>query len=449
MFRYLPHNMNGIFAVEKPSGVSSSKVVLQLQALFDSSDVFAKDLAEAKEKVHDQLTKGTRWLASKIANRVKKTKIKVGHGGTLDPLASGVLIIGVGTGTKKLSYYLGECTKTYETRAVLGQSTTTGDSEGEVLTRTATEHVTLEGLRRAAVKFVGKSKQTPPIFSALKLNGKPLYEYAREGLPLPQSIKARDVQVNLIEIHDDFGPDKRFGPLEVQKDSEGKTIDSMLANNPTLNDLELFYSEEFLTNPDFPESEKNTRIQPQLLDASATQADLPVFHATAEVGSGTYIRSLISDLGRAVGLSAFMVELIRVKQSDWELGKNVFSLSDFERDSRIWGPALRRVFDQGSSVDLAKEFRVLDEKIGALLEREKESTENGIEEKGSEDNKSEEKGNNESIEEKGSKENSIEELSKSDEREGVKNGSEETKEEEELIEGETAEFKRRKVSESA
>ncbi|SGZ54775.1 CIC11C00000001553 [Sungouiella intermedia] len=386
MFRYLPRNMNGILAVEKPSGVLSSKVVLQLQSIFDTSDVFAHDLAEAKLKVHDQLTKGTRWLASKIANRVKKTKIKVGHGGTLDPLASGVLIIGVGTGTKKLSYYLGECTKTYETRAVLGQSTTTGDSEGEVLTRTETEHVTLESLKNSALKFVGKSKQTPPIYSALKVDGKPLYEYAREGIPLPKAIKARDIQVDLFEVHDDFGPSDKFDAIKIEPDADGNTVYSMLANNPTLNDLDLFFSDEYMANDEHSTEDKNTHIEPKLLDVSApAQQNLPVFHATATVGSGTYIRSLISDLGRAVASSAFMVELIRVKQSDWELGKNVFKMSDFERDERIWGPVLKRVFDVGSSIELEKEFDLVTEKIGPLLAMEeckKEQERDGEEENG-------------------------------------------------------------------
>lgn len=370
--------MNGIFAVEKPSGVTSSKVVLQIQSIFDTSDVFAKDLAEMKQKVLDQLTKGTKWLESKIANRVRKTKIKVGHGGTLDPLASGVLIIGVGTGTKKLSYYLGECTKTYETRAVLGQSTTTGDSEGEVLTRTEVDHVTLDDLKKAAFKFVGKSKQTPPIYSALKVNGKPLYEYAREGIPLPKAIKARDVTIELFEVHDDFGPHKDFGPIKVVPDADGNTVEAMLANNPTLNDHDLFFSEEFLANPDYSAEEKNTDIKPRIVDPKTPQPEtLPVFHATATVGSGTYIRSLISDLGRAVGSSAFMVELIRLKQSDWELGKNVFKLTDFtDRDLRIWGPVLKRVLDNGSEINVADEFTRVEEKLAPLLAEEARLAEN-------------------------------------------------------------------------
>lgn len=429
--------MNGIFAVEKPSGISSSKVVLHLQTIFDTSNVFAHDLAEAKLRVHDQLTKGTRWLASKIANRVKKTKIKVGHGGTLDPLASGVLIIGVGTGTKKLNYYLGECTKTYETRAVLGQSTTTGDSEGEVLTRTETDHVTLDSLRKAAEKFVGKSKQTPPIYSALKVDGKPLYEYAREGIPLPKAIKARDIQVELFEVHEDFGPNEKFGAIKVEPDADGNTMYSMLANNPTLNDLDLFFSEEFMADPKYSDEEKITHIQPKLLDASLPpQLNLPVFHATAAVGSGTYIRSLISDLGRAVGSSAFMVELIRVKQSDWELGKNVFKMSDFERDERIWGPVLKRVFDVGSSINLAEEFELVSEKFGPLLALEEDKLDKETQEN-----------EKETLEEQENDEKETRKTKEDEKEKIVEKEEKDEKEEKEQIDGNREEdIKRRKIS---
>lgn len=356
--------MNGIFAVEKPSGLSSSNVVLKLQSLFCNSDVFAKDLAEAKAKTHEQLTSGTRWLASKIANRVNKTKIKIGHGGTLDPLALGVLIIGVGTGTKKLQYFLEQCTKTYESRALLGQSTTTGDSEGEVVTCNESSHVTIDDLRKTAFKFIGKSKQTPPVYSALKVDGKPLYEYAREGIPVPKPIKPRDVTVTQFDIHD-LCESKKYLPLKQL------AMVKEVFNNPTLNDHEIFFSEEFIANPDFTEEEKSTKVDAKILDPSTpTPETLPCVHLTASVGSGTYIRSLISDLGRASGTSAHMVELIRTKQSDWELGKNVFSLSDFtDRDERIWGPALKMVFDKGPSIDLASEIKNIEALVLPLIEK--------------------------------------------------------------------------------
>lgn len=376
--------MNGIFAVDKPSGVSSSQVVLTIQSIFDKSDVFAKDIAAAKAKTHEQLTKGTKWLADKIANRVRKTKVKMGHGGTLDPLALGILIIGVGEGTKKLQHYLGECYKTYESRALLGQSTTTGDSEGELVTCNEFSHVTLDDLKKAAFKFVGKSKQTPPVFSALKVNGKPLYEYAREGIPVPKPIKPRDVEVTQFDIHD-LSESKKYLPLK------SLSMVKEVFNNPTLNDHEFFYSDEFLANPDFTAEEKNTKIEAKLQDPSSPIPDtLPCVHLTATVGSGTYIRSLISDLGRAAGTSAHMVELIRKKQSDWELGKNVFSFSDFtDRDERIWGPVLKSVFEKGSSIDLASEFKKVEDLVLPLIEKSKEhKKESENEEKKSESDES-------------------------------------------------------------
>lgn len=357
--------MNGIFAVDKPSGVSSSHVVLQLQQIFTHSGVFAKDLADFKNKVNQELASGTRWLASKIANRVNKTKIKVGHGGTLDPLALGILVIGVGSGTKKLQYYLSECVKTYEARALLGQSTTTGDSEGEVVVETEAEFVTLEDLKKGAFKFVGKSKQTPPVFSALKVDGMPLYEYAKKGIPLPRPIKPRVIEVHLFTIHDDFEHSTKFRPRPLLD----MTMD--VFNNQTLNDHDVYFAEEFLSNPNYTAEEKSTKFTPKLLDPSLSLPEtLPCFHLTASVGSGTYIRSLINDLGRAVCSSAHMVELIRTRQSDWVLGRNVFALSDFtSRDERVWGPVLKSVFEKGPSIDIDSEFNRVEQVVLPMISK--------------------------------------------------------------------------------
>lgn len=365
--------MNGIFAVDKPVGMTSYDVVDKIGRIFNKLEVFAHDLAEAKKARYEQLSSGTRWPESKIKNRVNKLKIKMGHGGTLDPMALGVLIIGVGTGTKRLSYFLDECKKTYVAKAMLGQSTTTGDSEGEVLTRTETEHVTLEKLRQAARKFVGKGKQTPPLFSALKVDGMPLYEYARKGIPLPRALKARDVTIHSFDIHDEFGMDEEFKPRKLESDSDGKTLASMLASNSTLNDSEIHYSDDFMNDESVPALEKITVIHPRMLPEDAPPRDnLPVFGATTTVGSGTYIRSLLSDVGRAVESSAHMVELRRTKQSDWEVGVNTFKVSDFfERDERLWGVVLKRALDRGHEINIEEEFKKAEEKLGPLFEEEK------------------------------------------------------------------------------
>lgn len=348
--------MNGVFAVNKPSGRSSANLISELQELFTKSEVFADDLKAMKNKMAYDLGQDKKWK-NKWKKKVDAAKVKIGHGGTLDPLASGVLVVGVGLGTKKLQYYLAECQKTYETKALLGISTTTGDSEGEIITQNEIDFVTPEIVKLAAEKFVGDIKQTPPIFSALKVNGKPLYEYARQGLPLPKEIKVRDVKVNSIKVieEDLLTRDHEFKKLESKLDENGVPLEHALKNNPTLNDSPLYFSTQYKENNKLDTDE---HIKPRLLpDGEELPEKLPLIHFVSDVSSGTYIRSLISDIGRAMGSSAYMVELIRCKQSEWELGKNVFNMEDFEKSEKIWGPVLRKVLENGGeNIDIAKEM---------------------------------------------------------------------------------------------
>ena len=120
--------MNGVFAINKPSGVSSAQFLDRLQKVLTDSDVFAKDLEDAREAMRKNLSSDKKWSQTRIASKMRNLKIKMGHGGTLDPLASGVLVIGVGLGTKKLQFFLTQCRKTYETKALFGIPPTTGDS---------------------------------------------------------------------------------------------------------------------------------------------------------------------------------------------------------------------------------------------------------------------------------------------------------------------------------
>ena len=129
--------------------------------------------------------------------RILKTK-KIGHAGTLDPMATGVLVIGVGRATKLLQFLTAE-TKVYRATLKLGFSTTTYDLEGETVEskdyqNDVTQDMVLETLHR----FLGDSKQIPPIYSAIKKDGKPLYEYAREGKEV--EIEARDIHISIIDL---------------------------------------------------------------------------------------------------------------------------------------------------------------------------------------------------------------------------------------------------------
>ncbi|RLV83307.1 tRNA pseudouridine synthase 4 [Meyerozyma sp. JA9] len=377
MFKYIPRNMNGIFAIDKPSGVTSSKFLLDLQDLFTKSHVFEQHLQEFRDGRRAALSTDKKWKKEKIDKKIRNLKVKIGHGGTLDPLASGILVVGVGSGTKKLSHYLGECDKTYETKALLGISTTTGDSEGDILSKNKVDHITKEDVEKACAKFVGNIKQMPPIFSALKMNGKPLYEYAREGIPLPMPIKTRDVKVNSLAVLDDtMSTDHEFNKLETDLNPEEQ---NKLFHNETLLKTPLYFSDQYNET-----NEKTAEIAPPrvLEDGEQLPEKLPMIHFVTSVSSGTYIRSLIGDIGRALESSAYMVELRRTQQSDWKIGKNVFKWEDFaENDDRIWGPVLKAVLEQGHEVDVGKELEATREKMAPLIEEEKERlAKHGLEE---------------------------------------------------------------------
>lgn len=129
----------------------------------------------------------------------KKLNIKkVGHTGTLDPNATGVLPILVGKATK-ISKYLIEHNKTYIATIKLGEKTDTGDSEGRVIeTKKVPKNLEKEEIEQALTDFLGKQKQLPPIYSAIKVKGKKLYEYAREGQEV--KLEPRDIEIYKIKL---------------------------------------------------------------------------------------------------------------------------------------------------------------------------------------------------------------------------------------------------------
>ena len=150
--------VNGVLLLDKPIGMTSNGALQQVRRLF-----FAQ---------------------------------KAGHTGVLDPLASGLLPICMGEATKFAQYLL-DADKAYTATLKLGEATTTGDAEGEVI---AHNHVAIDQnqFTQACQRFVGEISQVPPMFSALKHNGKPLYEYARKGIVIERP--ARDVIIKQIDV---------------------------------------------------------------------------------------------------------------------------------------------------------------------------------------------------------------------------------------------------------
>jgi tRNA pseudouridine55 synthase len=149
------------------------------------------------------------WSSFKVVRKIRGTvKVKkVGHAGTLDPMATGLLILCTGKKTKEISLYQ-DLPKTYEGIITLGKTTPSMDDETEVTEEKSIDGISKAGILKAKEKFIGRIKQIPPMYSALKVNGKPLYKIAREGKQIerqPREIEIYEFSINNIEL-----PEIRF-----------------------------------------------------------------------------------------------------------------------------------------------------------------------------------------------------------------------------------------------
>lgn len=163
-------NLSGIILVDKPIGWSSFDVVAKIRGI----------------------------LRTEVLDKTgEKRKIKVGHTGTLDPQATGLMIVVVGDYCKRAQEF-SKLDKTYQVQMKLGESSTTGDSEGEKTLGPEVE-ITEGKLNDVLDSFLGESMQTPPIYSAIKINGQRAYKLARAGKEVnlePRTIKIYDIKLD-------------------------------------------------------------------------------------------------------------------------------------------------------------------------------------------------------------------------------------------------------------
>ncbi len=145
-----------------------------------------------------QLVAKVRWLLSR---HWKMKKIKVGHAGTLDPLATGVMVICTGRATKRIEE-LQAGVKEYIATLQLGATTPSFDLEHPVDATFPTEHITEEAVREVLKTFIGEIMQVPPVFSACKVEGKRAYDLARSGKADEVELKAKPLRIDEIELMD-------------------------------------------------------------------------------------------------------------------------------------------------------------------------------------------------------------------------------------------------------
>ncbi|MFH1146494.1 MAG: tRNA pseudouridine(55) synthase TruB [Pseudomonadota bacterium] len=210
------------------------------------------------------IDKPSGWSSFRVVQFAKRTLgvKRAGHTGTLDPLATGVLPVCLNEATKAIPFLL-EDEKEYEGALVLGAATDTFDCEGRIVSESDVPEITLAEAQSIFGDFTGDMKQIPPIFAALKSNGKPLYYWARKGIPVEK--EARHIRIKELKI-------EKFDPPEI------------------------------------------------------------AFRVVCS--RGTYIRSLVNDIGRRIGCGAYLNRLRRLRSGPFTIGEAVLPGDLKESDVR-------------------------------------------------------------------------------------------------------------------
>ena len=356
-------------AINKPPSITSAQVVRDVQDIFTKSELFKPWLDAEK----DRRNKENSFQSKR--RRDRRVLVKVGHGGTLDPHATGVLIIGVGRGTKHLQSFLA-CTKCYDATLLLGASTDTYDVWGKILGKAQYGNISRERVEEALGSFRGSIMQRPPIYSALRIDGKRLYEYAREGKPLPRDIQEREVKVEEVAITEWLQPDSHGmkwpcetankedivlaeGLLDLPRTTEkvfNPEVDAVpllkrkRSNPPETQPLEqskrsrTFGNDSESGNSMVCASELSSRpLSPQspIVEIPSDSNGPPAVRLRMTVTSGFYVRSFCHDLGKAVGSLGIMAALTRTRQGQFQLDQNVLTYEDLKEGENIWGPKVR------------------------------------------------------------------------------------------------------------
>lgn len=360
-FDACPDHSAAYLAVSKPPQISSAQVLRDLQHTFAGSKVFAPLLQKTRSVQEEQ-----ERHQPKRRRRDNDQIFKMGHGGTLDPLATGILIVGIGRGTKHLADFLG-CKKTYETVVLFGKSTDTYDVMGKVVAEAPTDHITEAVVVKEMEKFRGKLKQIPPIYSAIKIDGMKLYDYARSGKPLPRQLESRDVEISDCTLLEYFEPgqhDFRW-PAEQASDEEKavarKLMDGAEATKKSI------HAESEQKHPDkeaskaasnadinsIPHREKAALHTHHLPTQEPEPAQAPAARIRLTVSSGFYVRSFAYDLGIACGSYGTMAALVRSQQADFTTVEpapdglaTALTYEDLEAGEEVWGPKVSSVLER-------------------------------------------------------------------------------------------------------
>ena len=253
-----------------------------------------------------------RWTSADVIRKVKwmaikhfhKKNLKVGHAGTLDPLATGVLLVCIGKATKLAEEFQRE-RKQYIAGVTFGATTASYDLEKEVDASYPLDGVSEDALRAVLPSFIGEQDQVAPLFSAKSVDGVRVYEMARKLYKAGQPVEDSNI---------------------------------LKASNITIYDLQLLNwrtSGALMAEPSFGEDGKDDRRQPSSrINVATVPEGLPAAEILVDCSKGTYIRALARDLGEALGSGAFLHSLRRTKNGGFTINealgieelKSIFSI---------------------------------------------------------------------------------------------------------------------------
>ncbi|KAJ2321769.1 pseudouridine synthase pus4 [Coemansia sp. RSA 2704] len=302
-------SLSGLFAINKPPGISCAGLL----------DYFKRNVGRSHDAIpfaeHFEREHQLRQSGKKIFRRRYALALRVGHGGTLDVEAAGVMVVGINRGCKQLGAYLSG-SKTYLANARLGASTDTQDAEGLVVGTGDAAAVTAEAVEAVLPQFTGRISQQPPMFSAVRVDGKRLYEYARGGKPAPVPVRPRAVDVHSLRMTYFSNP------------ALGQRSGQQVALPPRVADY--FAEGRYRWNPDAPEMRVGHTMAPYAHDPR-----LPALQLFVRSGGGVYVRTLIHDLGALMGCGATMVSLVRLAQGPFRVGRDTIDAEDLPYIDRI------------------------------------------------------------------------------------------------------------------
>lgn len=238
-----------------------------------------------------------KMVRNRLCRRLGTKKLKVGHAGTLDPLATGVLIICTGRATKQIET-LQAGTKEYIATLRLGYSTPSFDAEQAIDATYPTAHITRQQIEQTLLRFQGSILQVPPAYSACKVEGRRAFDYAREGNEV--ELKAKELVIDDIEILDLHLPEQGIVSPHASEIAEITKDNIRIKKNGS-------------RKQSFEDAEEASDAGKPDRNAAVDTGKLAYVTLRIVCSKGTYIRALARDIGRALASGAYLLSLRRTR----------------------------------------------------------------------------------------------------------------------------------------